>query len=247
MTRAEAQAETTAQAIARRGGTALCLPCLELQPITRQIDAALAALRASRDAAVLITSRNGVTSLLQRCSEEELRALLAGRPLFAVGRHTASALERIGISNAVVPERFSQLGVADHWAQHGWPQALILIRAEEGRDDLPPLLTRHRCRWQSFDCYRNRVPTQPTPEEILRKLEQGAIDAVLLGSAATARGFVQRVGLGRAHRPVAVAISERVAKEAEKAGLRVQVVAGMASFDAMLDALARHFTGGSTA
>jgi len=76
---------------------------------------------------------------------------------------------------------------------------------------------------------------------VLEALQNHAIDAVLLGSVETARGLISRIGIDLARQPLAVAISPRVAASATALGLRVQVVAQSASFEAMLDALAHHF------
>jgi len=69
---------------------------------------------------------------------------------------------------------------------------------------------------------------------------------VLLGSAKTAAHYLQRIGsTSLANRPVVVAMSEKMASSALGCGLRVQVVAKKASFEAMLDALAEYFDSGS--
>ncbi|RMH51051.1 MAG: uroporphyrinogen-III synthase [Zetaproteobacteria bacterium] len=247
VTRAAGQAAATVRAVERRGGRALCLPCLELRFDAEEAARALAALRSGPEVPLLITSSNGVASLRAHASDAELARLLAGRPLFAVGRKSAAALQALGLRDCIVPEVTSQLGMADYWSRHGWPTRLIFVRAAHGRDDLPPLLAAHGCRCSLFACYDSVVPEGAPPSEVLEALDEGRVDAVLLGSGATARGLVSRVGIARARRPVAVAISDRVAREAAELGLRVQVVAPTASFDAMLDALARHLDGATSA
>ena len=243
VTRAAHQAESTADAIARRGGQALLLPCLEMIYREDAIDGALGALRRHPQAELLVTSRNGVDSLLARTTPADLRSLIGGRRVVAVGGRTAAALHAIGVREVATPSEQSQLGVAAWWDRHGWPKRLIFVRAEQGRDDLLPLLRLRGCDTQFFACYGSRVPATPVPDAILRQLRAGTVDAVLLGSAATARGLIDRVGITLARKPIAAAISERVAKASEQLGLRVQVVAPEASFDAMLDCLGDYFGG----
>jgi len=208
------------------------------------IDHALQALSDDADAALLVTSINGVNALLARSTADHVQRLIGGqRQVVAVGSRTAQALQQLAIASVVVPEPFSQQGVAAWWNLHGWPDRVIFVRAAEGRDDLFLQLKAEGCVVQLFACYGSEVPPQSAPTAVMQALQQGRVDAVLLGSSATARGLVARVGADLAARPIAVAISQRVADEAVKLGLRVQVVATEASFDAMLDQLGDYFGG----
>ncbi|MFQ5519405.1 MAG: uroporphyrinogen-III synthase, partial [Mariprofundus sp.] len=78
--------------------------------------------------------------------------------------------------------------------------------------------------------------------KVTHMLQQGEIDAVLLGSAKVARFYLHRIGsLALANKPVLAVISEQLAVDARELGLNVQIVAKHASFDAMLDALVEYF------
>ncbi|MDQ6964591.1 MAG: uroporphyrinogen-III synthase [Mariprofundales bacterium] len=238
ITRAAHQAQSTLDAVAQRGGRGVLLPCLEILYNGEAVACALQALADDPCAPLLITSVNGVDSLLADRDDGEVGRLIGRRrQVVAVGDSSAAALRRLGVDQVVVPQPFSQLGVAAWWREHGWPERLIFVRAERGRDDLLPLLDAHGCLLRLFSCYGSRIPAQPAPQEVVQALRGGRIDAVLVGSSATARGLVARVGADLAARPVAVAISQRVADEARRLGLRVQVVAAEASFDGMLDKL----------
>lgn len=244
VTRAAHQAQSTLDAVVQRGGHALSLPCLEMVYHASEINRALQALAEASSAALLITSINGINSLLAHSSVNVLRQLIGEqRQVVAVGSHTAQALRQLGVNGVVVPQPFSQQGVAAWWNQHGWPNRLVFIRAAQGRDDLLPLLDAHGCVTQLFACYGSRVPSQAVPMATMQALQEGRVDALLLGSSATARGLIARVGSELAARPIAVAISQRVADEAVKLGFRVQVVAAQASFDGMLDQLGDYFGG----
>ncbi|MDX8413116.1 MAG: uroporphyrinogen-III synthase [Mariprofundales bacterium] len=244
VTRAVHQAQSTLDAVVRHGGDALLLPCLEIVHHAEAVNAAVQALSHDTDATVLITSVNGINALIENNTVECVRKMLGGhRQIVAVGSRTAQALQRLGVNRVVVPEPFSQQGVAAWWDMHGWPETLIFVRAAKGCDDLLPQLQAHGCVTAMFACYSSQVPSQAAPEAVVRLLQQGEVDAVLLGSSATARGFITRVGADLAARPIVVAISQRVADEAIKLGLRVQVVATEASFDAMLDQLGDYFGG----
>ena len=243
VTRAAHQAQPTVDAIEQRGGRALVLPCLELVWNDANINRALQALQHQPQAELLLTSCNGVESLLAHSSASVLRQMIGRRRVVAVGTRTTDALRALGVVAVETPKLHSQLGVAAWWDQQGWPQQLIFVRADQGRDDLLPLLQQHQCDLQLFACYGSRVPDAPVPDAIVQQLHADSVDAVLLGSLATAEGLIARVGVALARKPVAVAISRRVADASGKLGLRVQVVAAQASFDAMLDRLGDYFGG----
>ena len=121
------------------------------------------------------------------------------------------------------------------------PDSLLFFRAEEGRETLAEALSEQGVKVMTVPAYRTICPADDA-EDVLTMLQDGHIDAVLLGSTKTALFYLQRTGsLALANRPVIAVISEKMATAARKLGLNVQVVAKDASFEAMLDALARHF------
>ncbi|MDX8409032.1 MAG: uroporphyrinogen-III synthase [Mariprofundales bacterium] len=246
VTRAQCQAQATVRAVEQRGGTAALLPCLEVAPIPSGVAMAISALQQDAEADVLFTSVNGVESLRGGADSVMLLRWIGDRRVVAVGARTAQALCQLGVAYVAQPQEASQLGVAAWWDRHGWPARLIFVRARSGRDDLMPLLAQHSSACDLCCCYQTRVPNDTPSAQIVDMLGHNSLDAVLLGSQETARGFVARVGIKLARRPLAVAISPRVAEAATAMGLRVQVVAQTASFEAMLDALSCYFSAGGS-
>ena len=89
--------------------------------------------------------------------------------------------------------------------------------------------------------YRTVCP-QRDASDVIQRVQNDEIDAVLLGSPKTARFYIQRIGsIALADQPVIAVISESMAETVRAMGLSVQVVAKHASFDAMLDALSEYF------
>lgn len=239
ITRAENQMEPTEAEILMRGGTALHLPCLEMECLEQNILQSIPLLQ-SDSADLLFTSRNGVQCLASLLGEK-ITALLTPHNITAVGKKTADALNQLGVSPDLIPETASQKGLIDAYQHSGIPKKLIFFRAEEGSDLLSNTLTKLGCEVITIHTYRMKCPISDA-SEIIRRIEQHNIDAVLLGSPKTVQNYIKRIGkIETANIPAIAVISPQVATTASNLGLNVQVTAKTASFDAMLDALADYF------
>ena len=239
ITRALAQAERTGQDVARRGGTPVLFPCLEMQCMPDSIKAGLALL-SDVDTHVLFTSSNGVrcvSGVLGSAFAESLRQCR----LAATGEKTASALRKLGINNLLLPETASQEGLLSAYMKNPLPRRLVFFRAEEGRNVLPDALQQQGVEVHVIPAYHMVCP-QDDATDIRQALQLGQIDAVLLGSAKTVRHYVQRIGdPDLAGSAILAAISPAVAASASELGLEVQAIAKQASFPSMLDALENYF------
>jgi len=215
------------------------LPCLAVQCLPENIRRGLALLQDGHRH-VLFTSANGVRCVA-KVLEGTLPRALAHAAIAAVGNKTADALRDAGVTGIVLPDTASQAGLLQTYLATKVPQSLVFFRAEEGSDLLSEGLRRHGCTVHTIHAYRTICPAGDAAD-ICRQLAEGRIDAVLLGSAKTARHYVQRIGDPRlAGRPVVAAISPQTAACARSLGLDVQVVAKQASFSSMLDSLADYF------
>lgn len=240
VTRAAEQCAAVSQLAARHGAIATHFPCLAVQCLPDNIRKGLSVL--PKDGAILLSSANGVSCTAQALGNE-FASLLAKHQVIAVGKHTAAALAKLGVQIAWAAEEASQEGLIQGFSEHGGPESVCFLRAEEGRDVLQQALQAQGVRVSLIHAYRTICP-QDDPSDILQALQRGDIDAVLLGSSRTARHYVQRIGNTRlADRPAVAVISPQVATAAQEAGLSVQAVAKEASFSSMLDALADYFSG----
>jgi len=239
ITRALAQAERTAQDVVRRGGKPVLFPCLEMRCMPDSIKTGLALLK-DPDTHVLFTSSNGV-----RCVSEALGSAFAQTfrrcRIAAVGEKTASALRRLDINDLLLPETASQEGLLSTYMERPLPRRLVFFRAEEGRSVLPDALQQQGVEVHVIPTYRMFCP-QDDATNIRQALQQGRIDAVLLGSTKTVRHYVQRIGdPDLAGSTILAAISPAVAESTSELGLEVQAIAKQASFPSMLDALENYF------
>jgi uroporphyrinogen-III synthase len=156
----------------------------------------------------------------------------------AVGETTAAALQAVGYRVDLVPDRDnSAAGMARQMiALEPEPRDILTLRNEAAQ----PVLTRgliaagHRVR--SVAAYR--TVGVPVTERIARDVESGRINAILVTSGSIAEQV-------RAQFPeippstVVAAIGPRTAKDAQRVGLEIDVVADTLTVDALVDAVAR--------
>jgi len=238
ITRAANQFEAVAEQVHARGADALSFPCLSVQHMPNQVRKGLA--EAASNASILLTSVNGVHSLAKALANDF--SSISTHPLIAVGPQTAAALAAHGLTASWAAENASQEGLIEGFAEHGMPEEVCFLRAEQGRDVVRQALETAGVRVQRVSAYRTVCPTDDA-SLIIAQLENSDIDAVLLGSSRCAAHYVQRIGDAQlADRPIVVVISQQVARAAEHAGLSVQCVAKETSFAGMLDSLAAYFT-----
>lgn len=241
LTRAVAQLPALAEMVRRRGAVPVAFPCLAVESMPDAIMHAISGLERFSD--VLFTSCNGVSSVVDALQSHGMDAarLFAPMRVAAVGKQTAACLIQHGIRADILPETASQDGLVDAYLGSGLPERLLFFRAEEGREALAEALTERGIEVETVPAYRTICPDDDA-SDVIAMLRDGAVDAVLLGSARAALHYLQRVGDAKlAARPVSVAISQKMAAAAMCGGLHVQLVAKSASFEAMLDILSDHF------
>lgn len=237
ITRPQPQAEQTARLIEARGAIPLYLPCLQVNCLPLDHQQIKAQVKEATD--ILFTSANGVHCLAETLGAE-MAAIFAGKRIAAVGEKTADALACHDITADLLPASYSQEGLIELYQSEGMPKSLLFFRAKEGRELLNSALESAGCSVTMVPIYETICP-QGEASEIITGIQDGSVDAVLLGSPKTALNYLQRIGdRSIANKPVIVAISRQVADTATAAGLEVQAVAKHASFEAMLDALASY-------
>jgi len=241
LTRAAGQMQALEQAVQSRGGTPILFPCLQVRTLPEEIRQAM--LHIDNFSDVLFTSSNGVDSVAETIGD--LRTALHGKRVAAVGDATAMALKAAGVAVAIIPSLASQDGLMHAYEQQGLPSGLLFFRALEGREYLEQAMAGAGVPVETVAAYETVCP-EDNVSDLIHQLQQGDIDAVLLGSSKAAKYYVQRIltkaDIELADRPAIAVLSEQVKAAALDAGLSVQVVAKQASFDALLDELAAYFS-----
>jgi uroporphyrinogen-III synthase len=162
VTRPAAQAGRFVELVDAAGADCIALPTLVIERLDVEPALADAALESAWDWAIY-TSTNAV-----ECAVETFDRLPPARATAAVGRATARALARHGVTVDVRPESANSEGLLaapEFGAVVG--TRVLLVKGEGGRDLLRETLAARGARVQAIDVYR-RTPAQPEPAVIAR-------------------------------------------------------------------------------
>jgi uroporphyrinogen III methyltransferase/synthase len=192
---------------------------------------------------VLFTSVNGVEHFFRRAGESALHAKIG-----AVGPTTAEALRSRGLAPAFQPAEQTGAALAQGIADlegSALPSCRILIPcAADASESTARILREAGASVEELPVYRT-VPDDPAAEDLAR-VSKG-VDAVVFMSGSAARAFralVERTpSLAPAFEHAVVAcIGPSTAESAHAAGLRVDIVPGEHTSEALVTALADRFS-----
>jgi uroporphyrinogen-III synthase len=180
VTRPQAQAEGLSALIRAAGGTPVCFPTIDIEPLpqTTELAAALAGL-SEIDLAVFI-SANAVACSLSHLSA----AWPAGLPAAAIGPGTAAALAGRGVAHVIVPPvQFDSEGLLKAIGERGLaPRRVTLFKGEGGREWLADALREGGAQVNAVDCYR-RVRAPADARIIGALAERGELAGVVVSSS----------------------------------------------------------------
>ncbi len=252
VTRAEHQADETADALRDRGALPLVVPAITIgpPPDPAAVERALASLDIYD--LVAFTSANGVDRTMDALASTGKDARAFGRALVAaIGTGTDAALARRGLVADVVAKEFRGEGLAASILEAlrrgpvgSNPKRVLVLRALVARDALPDALRAAGVHVDVTAVYETRPASPGSIEKLAAELEEGSIDVVTFTSSSTVTELCRALGsraaalLGRA--TVAV-IGPVTAETAEGQGLRVDVSAEPYTVAGLLDSLERHF------
>ena len=241
VTRPAHQAEGLCKLIEAQGGRAYRFPALEiLDPLDPRPLQLTAAQLDDYDWAIFI-SANAV--------DRALATILALRDwpeptrIAVIGRSSAQALQRHGLSPDLVPEnRFdSEALLALPAMQRVEGQHVVIFRGDGGREHLAETLRQRGARVDYVEAYRRARPSADSGP-LLEQWQAGAIDIVVVNSAESLNNLADLVGKTGAvllRKTPLLVVSERMVPLAQQLGLRqTPVVAENATDAAVLQALA---------
>ena len=158
----------------------------------------------------------------------------------AVGETTAAALQAVGYEVALVPEQDNSAeGMAQQLiALEKEPRRILALRSEIAKPVLSKLLSDAGHDVHGVVAYR--TVGVPVTERIRRDVENGRINAILITSGSVAEQVREQFP-EIPDETLLAAIGPRTAKDAQRAGLPVSVVADRQTVDALIDAVS-HFT-----
>jgi uroporphyrinogen-III synthase len=186
VTRAADQAGKLSDALRAAGLTPVEVPVLELVPPTdfAPLDAALRNF-ASFDWLIL-TSANAVRVLADRA--QFLGIALADQKIkiAAVGSATASAIEALGLTVSLVPEKYVAEGLLESFKQRTLTgKKILLVRAAVARDVIPDALRSLGVHVTIAEAYRNQMPASAPAQLAAALAEQITFAAFTSSSSVT--------------------------------------------------------------
>ncbi|MBT2496424.1 MULTISPECIES: uroporphyrinogen-III synthase [Microbacterium] len=226
-----------AASLRAQGAVPVVAPLINFAPTTDQaaLDAALAELAAGSFDWLTITSATTVDVLFAH------RAIVPRTTkIAAVGETTAAALQAVGYEVALVPEQDNSAeGMAQQLiALETAPRRILALRSEIAKPVLSKQLAKAGHEVASVVAYR--TVGVPVTERIRRDVENGRINAILITSGSVAEQVREQFP-EIPDETLLAAIGPRTAKDAQRAGLPVSVVADRQTVDALIDAVS-HFT-----
>jgi len=240
LTRSPSQNIKTAVEVQTFCAKPVLFPCSSVVPLMNSIQTAWIALKKNKQKVdIIFSSRNGVEAVAKHV--DNFHQTLATHRVIAVGEKTSDALKEYGVNTAWLPKESSQLGLVQDYPSHGLPNEVVFFRAEAGNDELLKFLQQHHVKATLIPTYQTTLSIEQHPQ-VIRQLNDGDIDAVLLGSARTVEFYIQKVGSQTlANHPTIAVMSQQVRIAADKLGLNVQVVAKEPNFKSMLEGLDEYF------
>lgn len=238
LTRPREQADEFVRRIEAAGGEALLAPSIRIQPIPGPD---LTGLEQGYDW-VVFTSVNGVKCFFAalRAAGYDLRRIGNAR-IAAIGSETARAVETSGLKVDFVPSRFVAEQVAAEFPEPLSGKRVLLPRARVARELLPELWRRDGARVDVVPVYES-VLDETGADGLREQITDGEVDVVTFTASSTVEGFLARFGNLDLSALTVACIGPITAATAQKAGLRVDVVANEYTVAGLVAALEAHFT-----
>ena len=244
LTRPAEQSEEFAARALARGIEPILAPTIEIEAPEDPTPANDAIERLDGYAWVLFTSRNGVDACFARLHAlgRDARAFGHAR-VAAIGAKTAERLAEYGVRADLVPSTYvAEELAAELLHRAGAASRMLLYRAQDARDVLPSVLAAEGMQVDDVAAYRTRFAHDPHFAEKAARAE-----LIAFTSASTVRGYIDQfsdaaAALESARGKIVGAIGPIAAEAARSLGFHVDLVADVATTDALLDAFETFFT-----
>lgn len=245
ITRARPQAGELAKALMAEGAEVIELPTIEIRsPASWEpMDQAIREL--DHFDILLLTSANGVESLLGRLKAcgRDVHAL-DRLEIGAIGPATAAELEKAGVHVDFVPRLYQAEGLLEALGGHEVRGKRFLIpRAKVARDLVPRVLTERGAEVRVIEAYETVVPQIPRGQ--VARLFEPPPDMITFTSSSTAMNFVRLVGIEAARELLAgvkvASIGPITSQTASSLGIEVTVEAWRSTIPGLVEAILDHY------
>lgn len=243
VTRAAAQADSFAAALAARGATVLLIPTIRIEPLPDLATLDQALQNIDQYEWLIFTSVNGIGIVAERLMALDIPADALGRVrVAAVGESTAAALRAHGIVPTFVPDRYVAEAIVDGLGTVTG-QRVLLPQAEIARETLAERLAAKGATVDAIPIYQTLAADLDV--DALRALNVG-VDLLTFTSSSTVRNLVQALRAANGTPPTFVhetiaCIGPVTAETAHELGLRVDIVAEDHTIDGLVDAIVAYY------
>lgn len=246
VTRPRHQSESLCHMIEQEGGTAIRLPLLEILPVEPDPDLERKISEITRCDAVIFISRNAVNATLEFLKND--LHCFSGKPIYAVGRSTAGALEEAGLDKVIYPEEGadseSLLALPSLQSPEVMNKKIMIFRGQGGRPMLADNLRQRGARVDYVEVYR-RISTVYDRESLDSLWLDHRPDLIVISSGEGLQNLFDMVTSAwkqeLLNTPLVV-LGRRMAEQAERMGFTGRIVlADEASDDGLMKAIRRSF------
>lgn len=236
VTRPIDQADALAGPLRERGAHVEIQPAIEIAPLDDNGPLDDVIKRVSDFDVIVFSSRNGVTSFLDRLiqTEGDVR-VLAGVELAAVGSQTAEAITNYHLRVDRVPEDFRAASLAKMLAPTADGKRFLSIRASRGGTDLADGLRQAGGEVTEVIAYQHRDVVEPYTA-VKEKLRAGLIDWVTVTSSAAANNLFRMFGNDLSLARIA-SLSPVTTQTLQSLGCSVSVEADPHTMSGLVDAI----------
>ncbi len=174
VTRAADQAGNLSDALRAAGFEPVEVPVLEIVPPADPAPLDSAILSLPTYDWLILTSTNAVSALASRAVALNIKLSAEKiKNIAAVGRATAAAIEGLGLSVSLTPEKYVAESLLNQFQRLNVSgQRILLIRAAIARDIIPATLSSLGAKITIVEAYRNQTPAT-APAELVAALEKG--------------------------------------------------------------------------
>lgn len=247
VTRPEHQAEKLSGLIEATNGVAIRFPTLEIVPLNHslQIQNTMAQLESYQW--LIFISANAVTMQGYYSDSDKIKNLSSTR-IAAIGKATAQALQQRALVVDLVPESGynsqALLAMADMQVIKG--QKCLIIRGENGHEELADTLRTRGATVEYLDVYKRIMPTIDS-SQVMIMIEKKKLDVITITSGEALKNLVSMVGKS-SHQSLfeipLVVVSNRIRQIAAEIGFKRIAVTQSPSDNAVLETVIMSVTGG---
>jgi uroporphyrinogen-III synthase len=192
VTRSTEQSSEFSDRLTQAGATVLSFPALEIGPPSswQALDESID--RLDEFDWLILTSANGVSSLVDRLlSVGKDRQNLAKVKIAVVGKKTAQILEQHKVKPDFIPPDFVADSLVEHFPESVTGRKILFPRVETGgREVLVKQLVERGAEVVEVAAYESRCPKMIPPEALDALLRQ-AVDMITFASSKTVKNFDQ--------------------------------------------------------